>query len=127
MIFKSLKSLIRRYPVAVVLNFTGLVAAFIAFALIFLQADYELSFEMMYSLIDVENNAIGMTQRKGIADELERAIKKTFYKDEEDATQYYLDKMKRKKEHGGKYNEKFLEFGNQRLIDDIGEESEEVE
>lgn len=92
-----------------------------------LYGDYELSFEMMYSLIDVENNAIGMTQRKGITDELERAIKKTFYKDEEDATQYYLDKMKRKKEHGGKYNEKFLEFGNQRLIDDIGEESEEVE
>jgi len=31
--------------VAVVLNFTGLVAAFVAFALIFLQADYELSFD----------------------------------------------------------------------------------
>ena len=45
MIIKNLKSLIRRYPIAVVLNFTGLVAAFIAFALIFLQADYELSFD----------------------------------------------------------------------------------
>ena len=45
MIFKNLKSLIRRYPVAVVLNFTGLVAAFVAFALIFLQADYELTFD----------------------------------------------------------------------------------
>ena len=42
MILKNLNSLIRRYPVAVVLNFTGLVAAFVAFALIFLQADYEL-------------------------------------------------------------------------------------
>ncbi|MBR1894874.1 MAG: hypothetical protein IJ823_06420 [Bacteroidales bacterium] len=38
MILQNLKSLIRRYPVAVVLNFTGLVAALLAFALIFLQA-----------------------------------------------------------------------------------------
>ena len=45
MIAKNLKSLIRRYPVAVVLNFTGLVCAFVAFSLIFLQADYELSFD----------------------------------------------------------------------------------
>ena len=45
MILRNLKSLIRRYPVAVVLNFTGLVAALLAFALIFLQADYELSFD----------------------------------------------------------------------------------
>lgn len=45
MILKSLKSLIRRYPVAVILNFTGLSAAFVAFSLIFLQADYELSFD----------------------------------------------------------------------------------
>ena len=48
MILKNLKSLIRRYPVAVVLNFTGLVAAFVAFALIFLQADYELSFNLSW-------------------------------------------------------------------------------
>ena len=52
MIFKSLKNLIRRYPVAVVLNFTGLVAAFIAFALIFLQADYELSFDKCHPTAD---------------------------------------------------------------------------
>lgn len=41
MILRNTKSLIRRYPVAVVLNFTGLVAALLAFALIFLQADYD--------------------------------------------------------------------------------------
>lgn len=40
-----LKSLVRRYPVAVALNFMGLVSAFLAFALIFLQVDYELSFD----------------------------------------------------------------------------------
>ena len=51
MILRNLKSLIRRYPVAVVLNFTGLVAAMLAFALIFLQADYELSFDSRWSRV----------------------------------------------------------------------------
>ena len=32
------------------------------------------------------------------------------YKDEEDAIKHYYDQMIRKKEHGGKYNEKFLDF-----------------
>ena len=52
MILKNLKSLIRRYPVAVILNFTGLVAALVAFALIFLQADYELSFDKCHPTAD---------------------------------------------------------------------------
>ena len=37
---------------AVVLNFTGLVAALLAFALIFLQADYELSFDKCHPTSD---------------------------------------------------------------------------
>ena len=52
MILRNLKSLIRRYPVAVLLNFTGLVAAFVAFALIFLQVDYELSFDRCHPTAD---------------------------------------------------------------------------
>ncbi len=52
MILRNLKSLIRRYPVAVALNFTGLVAALLAFALIFLQADYELSFDKCHPTAD---------------------------------------------------------------------------
>jgi len=52
MILRNLKSLIRRYPVAVILNFTGLVAALVAFALIFLQADYELSFDKCHPTAD---------------------------------------------------------------------------
>ena len=52
MILRNLKSLIRRYPVAVVLNFTGLVAALLAFALIFLQADYEMSFDKCHPTAD---------------------------------------------------------------------------
>lgn len=45
MIIRSLSTLIRRYPVTVLLNFVGLVAAYAAFSLISLQTDYELSFD----------------------------------------------------------------------------------
>lgn len=72
-------------------------------------SEEELVFEMMYTLIDLENKAVGVNQRKDILDDIKSAISKTFYKDEEDATQFYLDMMVRKKEHGGKYNEKFLD------------------
>ena len=40
MVLKNLKNLLRRYPVAVALNFTGLACAFLAFALIALQVNY---------------------------------------------------------------------------------------
>lgn len=64
----------------------------------------ELAFEMAYSLIDIENQASSLNKRKGITDSLENCIKKTFYKDEADATQYYMDRVVRKKDLGGKYN-----------------------
>ena len=89
-----------------------------------LYGDEELAFEMMYSLIDVESNAVGMNQRKGIIEELEKVIAKTFYKNEDDATQYYMERVCRKKEYGGKYNEKFLDYGNQ-MPEETDEESEE--
>lgn len=91
-----------------------------------LYGNEELAFEMMYSLIDVENNASGMNQRKGIVENLETVISKTFYQNEDDATQYYMDRTNRKKELGGKYNEKFLEYGNQAPESDEIEESEDV-
>ena len=72
--------------------------------------DEELVFEMMYTLIDLENKASGVNQRKGILDDINLTLGKTYYKNEEDATQFYLDMMKRKKENGGKYNEKFLDY-----------------
>ena len=70
----------------------------------------ELVFEMMYTMIDLENKAYGVNQRKDILEGINGTISKTFYKDEDDATQYYSDMMVRKKEHGGKYNEKFLDY-----------------
>ena len=84
--------------------------------------DEKLLFEMMYSLIDVENKAYGIGQRNGIIDDLNDIINKTFYKDEEDATNFYSDLMKRKKENGGKYNEKFLDYQTQESEFDDEEE-----
>ena len=52
MILKNLKNLLRRYPVAVALNFTGLVCAFVAFALIALQVHYEWSFDKCHPTAD---------------------------------------------------------------------------
>ncbi len=71
--------------------------------------DEELLFEMAYTLLDQENYSNGLNQRKGIQSTLEKTIKHTFYKNEEDATNYYSDMINRKQEYGGKYNEKFLE------------------
>ncbi len=87
-----------------------------------LYPDEELIFEMMYSLVDVENQASSLNQRKGILDHLEECITHSFYSDEPDATKYYLDRVARKKELGGKYNEKF--FAN---VKNEGEEFEEEE
>ena len=68
----------------------------------------ELSFEMMYSLIDTEASINSINERKGILNSLESCIKKTFYSNEDDATLYYREQLERKKTMGGKYNEKFF-------------------
>ena len=52
MILRNLKNLLRRYPVAVALNFAGLVCAFVAFSLIFLQVRYECSFDRCHPTAD---------------------------------------------------------------------------
>ena len=51
-----------------------------------------------------------LAQRKNILDDINKNLAKTFYKDETDATEYYSNMMVRKKENGGKYNEKFLDY-----------------
>lgn len=77
--------------------------------------------EMMASLIDVENRAMGLGDRKDILDELEKCIKKNFYVDEADATKYYRDQLQRKKDMGAKYNKKF--FVN---VEEEGEEFDDI-
>ncbi len=73
-----------------------------------LYPDEELSFEMMYSMIDTEVSIYSVNERKGILNSLESCVKKTFYTNEEDATTYYREQLNRKKNMGGKYNEKFF-------------------
>lgn len=72
--------------------------------------DEELAFEMMYSLIDIESQAVGINDRKGILDDLESVIRKTFYQNEEDAHAFYRDMLMRSRELGGQYREKFFEL-----------------
>lgn len=83
----------------------------------------ELLFETAYSLVDIENRASGMNQRKGILDEVNETISKTYYRDEEDATDFYSKTMTRKKENGGKYNEKFLDY--EPLDTDLSDEEDQ--
>lgn len=70
--------------------------------------DETLLFEMMYTLIDIESKSNLMNNRKGILDQIERTIKKNFYRDADDASNYYFERIKRKKEHGAKYTANIL-------------------
>ena len=76
-------------------------------------------FELMYTLIDIESKSSKMNNRKGILDEIERTIKQNFYKDEKDAQDYYFARTRRKRDLGGKYDE--------RALDGIMPEAEEFE
>lgn len=89
--------------------------------------DEELVFEMMYSMIDIKNKSNSLNKKKGVIDALEKCITHTFYANESDATKYYQDRVVRKKELGGKYNEKFFahikneieEFQSDNLEEDV--------
>ena len=82
--------------------------------------DEELAFELAYSLIDIENRSNNINKRKDTVKELENCIKKTFYKNEEDAREFYLKQESRKRDYGGKYNEKALDTS-------YDEENQEIE
>ncbi len=92
-----------------------------------LYPDEELAFEMAYSLVDIENQFKSLNKRKGVTDELRSCIQKTYYKNEEDATEFYLSQVTRKKDLGGKYNEKALDSSYDDITDDddLDEECEE--
>ena len=75
-----------------------------------LYGDEELVFEMMYSLIDLESQSRDINRRKGITEQIDKIISKTYYKNEEDALEFYRHQMERAKELGGKYRERFLDY-----------------
>lgn len=88
-----------------------------------LYGNEELAFEMMYSLVDIENRASGLGDRKGILDDMQGTISRSFYQNEEDATQYYSVLMTRKKELGAHYNERFFETIGADESTDVEDES----
>lgn len=71
--------------------------------------DEELLFELMYTLIDIESKSNTMNNRKGILEQIERTLKRNFYTDEEDAKKYYFARTARKRDLGGKYDERAFE------------------
>ena len=74
-------------------------------------------FELMYTLIDIESRADIMNNRKGILNSIETTIKQNFYIDETDAHKFYFDRTKRKRDLGGKYDERAFN-----TVHDEGEE-----
>lgn len=60
--------------------------------------DEELAFEMCYTLLDIEARSRGLNQRSGVLAALEDAVKKTSYKNEEDALGFYLTRRRRRSE-----------------------------
>lgn len=86
-----------------------------------------LAFELMYSLIDMENQSSGVNQRKGILDQIEHIIRRNFYRNEQDATSYYATREYRKKNYGSKYNSKFMmDYDTKQEIDDIPELADSI-
>ena len=75
---------------------------------------------MAYRLLDVESDYSSIQKRKGIYGSLQDEIKKCFYKNEEDATVFALERERRKKEYGLEYDVKAeLDDG---LTDEVMEE-----
>lgn len=87
--------------------------------------EQELAFEMMYSLLDEENKRNSLNQRAKIKDELKSVIEKMFYKNEEDATEYYRERINRKKKLGGKY--KNFEIENTEEDEEIADDYQRID
>ena len=65
----------------------------------------------------IESKSNLMNNRKGILDQIERTIKKNFYKDAADASEYYFDRIRRKKEHGAKFTDNILPESDEEFED----------
>lgn len=63
-----------------------------------------LAFELAYRLLDVESDYSSLQKRKGIYSSLQSEIKKCFYKNEDEATVFALERERRKKELGLEYD-----------------------
>jgi len=68
--------------------------------------DEELLFEMVASIVDVERKSVDMKKRHGILNAVEAQIKRSFYKNEEDALRYASQKVRRKKTMGASFDQR---------------------
>lgn len=75
-------------------------------------------FELMYTMLDIENRSGKIDKRKDVAARLNAAVEKNYYKNEMDASEYFFADMQRKKEMGATYVEQAL--------DDLEDEENEV-
>jgi len=66
--------------------------------------DEELLFETVARIVDIESQATEQKARRGVTKNVETQIKKGFYKNEQDAQQYAMDKVQRKKKMGATYD-----------------------
>lgn len=66
--------------------------------------DEELLFEMVAGIVDVERKSADMKKRHGILNAVEAQIKRSFYKNEEDALTYASRKVMRKKAMGASFD-----------------------
>lgn len=68
--------------------------------------DEDLVFEIAANIIDIEKRSSDLKRRRGVIMEIEKQIKKGFYKNEEDACNYALGKLHVKKSMGATYDQK---------------------
>ena len=54
--------------------------------------------------MDIESQATEQKARRGVTKSVEAQVKKGFYKNEQDAQQYAMDKVQRKKKMGATYD-----------------------
>lgn len=73
-----------------------------------LYPDETLLFELMYSALDLEKRSEKTGNRKGLRDNLVTLISSTFYKDEEDALNYYTKVNEERRNHGLDYASRFF-------------------
>ena len=66
--------------------------------------DEELLFETVARIVDIESQATEQKARRGVVKSVETQLRKGFYKNEQDAQQYAMDKIQRKKKMGASYD-----------------------
>ncbi len=71
-----------------------------------LYPDEKLLFEMTARIVDIERKSADLKSRRGVLSNIESQIKRCFFRDEDDACNYALEKVQRKKNMGASYDQK---------------------